>query len=263
MNQTALSPSQETTVEEALDSIRKVIRLNLETGLEPTSSLEEPCFSEALRGSSGGEQQPVNDILVLTEYLQEDGSIQSFKDRITEQHMSPEPQDEQPLQLSEELNAEEQASQTDPSDANEAVVNKAAATEMMDASVESPSKQEEALEDQQAPEMQGTEDLISDKTMAESAAAFSELASVARAATTLQSQSKSASVSPQTAGTYTVDALMRELLRPMLKEWLDAHLPSLVKWLVTEQIEKMLQAQQSPQQGKATKAAMEKAPEKA
>lgn len=45
------------------------------------------------------------------------------------------------------------------------------------------------------------------------------------------------------AGNYTLENLMRELLKPMLKEWLDANLPSIVKWLVTEQIEKMLQAQ--------------------
>ena len=50
-------------------------------------------------------------------------------------------------------------------------------------------------------------------------------------------------MTPERVGGYTVEELMRELLRPMLKDWLDTHLPSLVKWLVTEQIEKMLQGQ--------------------
>lgn len=93
-----------------------------------------------------------------------------------------------------------------------------------------------------------SEDLASKETMAESAAAFSELADIARQ---LSSKSKkggsgdgpSGPVTPERAGGYTVEELMRELLRPMLKDWLDTHLPSLVKWLVTEQIEKMLQGQ--------------------
>jgi len=92
------------------------------------------------------------------------------------------------------------------------------------------------------------EDLASKETMAESAAAFSELADIARR---LSSKSKSGGggdgpsgpVTPERVGGYTVEELMRELLRPMLKDWLDTHLPSLVKWLVTEQIEKMLQGQ--------------------
>ncbi len=88
-------------------------------------------------------------------------------------------------------------------------------------------------------------DLASEETMAESAAAFSELANVARqlSSTPQETEAEPEPVSAQNAGNYTVDTLMRELLRPMLKEWLDAHLPSLVKWLVTEQIEKMLKDQ--------------------
>lgn len=50
------------------------------------------------------------------------------------------------------------------------------------------------------------------------------------------------SITDNTFGQKTVEDVMKEMLRPLLKEWLDAHLPSLVKWLVTEQIEKMLQS---------------------
>lgn len=41
-------------------------------------------------------------------------------------------------------------------------------------------------------------------------------------------------------GQKTVDDLMREMLMPLLKNWLNAHLPSLVKWIVTEEIQKFL-----------------------
>lgn len=43
-------------------------------------------------------------------------------------------------------------------------------------------------------------------------------------------------------GSKTVEELIKEMLRPMLKTWLDSHLPSLVKWVVTEQVEKILQS---------------------
>ena len=41
-------------------------------------------------------------------------------------------------------------------------------------------------------------------------------------------------------GGQTVEELVREILRPLLKEWLDANLPTLVKWVVNEQVEKIV-----------------------
>ena len=38
------------------------------------------------------------------------------------------------------------------------------------------------------------------------------------------------------ASDNTLDGLVRELLRPMLKEWLDARLPELVETLVAREI---------------------------
>jgi cell pole-organizing protein PopZ len=43
-----------------------------------------------------------------------------------------------------------------------------------------------------------------------------------------------------TAGGQTVEDLVRELLRPMLKEWLDARLPGLVETVVREEIERIV-----------------------
>jgi Uncharacterized protein conserved in bacteria len=34
---------------------------------------------------------------------------------------------------------------------------------------------------------------------------------------------------------------LREILKPLLKEWLDANLPVLVRWIVNEQIEKIME----------------------
>ena len=37
----------------------------------------------------------------------------------------------------------------------------------------------------------------------------------------------------------TVEGLVQELLRPMLKQWLDVHLPSMVETLVREEIQRI------------------------
>lgn len=82
------------------------------------------------------------------------------------------------------------------------------------------------------------ESLISEKTKAEAAVAFSSLSKM--------TEQMETSIETGGFGQKTTDQVLQELLRPLLKEWLDAHLPSLVKWIVTEQIEKMTQeAQQS------------------
>lgn len=44
------------------------------------------------------------------------------------------------------------------------------------------------------------------------------------------------------SGGKTLELLMVDVLRPMLKEWIDANLPSLVKVIVNEQVERVMQA---------------------
>lgn len=43
-------------------------------------------------------------------------------------------------------------------------------------------------------------------------------------------------VKPEANGDNTLDGLVRELLRPMLKEWLDARLPELVETIVEKEV---------------------------
>lgn len=43
-------------------------------------------------------------------------------------------------------------------------------------------------------------------------------------------------VKPDTAGSDTLEGLVREMLRPMLREWLDANLPELVEQMVAREI---------------------------
>ena len=82
--------------------------------------------------------------------------------------------------------------------------------------------EEDVLELGDAP---ADEALISGKTAQASKAALAALSGV--------------SIDPR-AGDNTLDGLVRELLRPMLKEWLDANLPELVERVVTREVARVI-----------------------
>lgn len=84
-------------------------------------------------------------------------------------------------------------------------------------------RDEDVLELGEAPS--GGESLISGTTARASKAALAALASV--------------TVDPRAADN-TLDGLVRELLRPMLKEWLDANLPDLVERVVAREVARVI-----------------------
>lgn len=236
MNQSALKQEvisqAEPHVSEALSSIKGTIKDNLEKGFDHFKDHQK----------EGALEPKTADIFYLTDVIEPDGSITTLKKQGETGMSDTETKTEGPMALdaSAELPAVE-ASKTS-----------AAPTEGGD--TEAPETPETPANFEAAPaadleiggavgDVTSGPDLASKETMAESAAAFSELADVARRMSSMPQTAVSDPVTPGNAGGYTVDALMREMLRPMLKEWLDAHLPSLVKWLVTEQIEKMLKDQ--------------------
>jgi cell pole-organizing protein PopZ len=99
--------------------------------------------------------------------------------------------------------------------------------------------------DQTEPQMSSFEEdqaFLSEEALSASTLALSELSQTVGQ----QSRAKRNGPPPEGVGAQTLDEIMQDLLRPMLKEWLDARLPSLVKWIVTEQIEKMIQQSQEP-----------------
>lgn len=203
---------QNNTVEEALTSIRKVMSGHLDNSL-----LTSPYEMARIQSKSSNVNETdfydlhgavQENVLELTQLLREDGTISNLKNQ--ESFMSEDVKQE---------TAQE-----------EATSNTQAATPAQDTSVE------DILSLDLADEV--GEPLISPEAFAQSTAALSALSNVPKASATI-----SQTLNAQNAGQYTVESLMRELLRPMLKDWLDANLPSLVKWLVAEQIEKMLKGQ--------------------
>ncbi|KAF0113624.1 MAG: hypothetical protein FD149_2080 [Rhodospirillaceae bacterium] len=87
------------------------------------------------------------------------------------------------------------------------------------------------LSSQARPQMEpeGNESLMSPPTAALSAAALGELARTARERTVLLGH-----------GEITLEAMVREALRPLLKAWLDEHLPSMVERIVAREIERLV-----------------------
>lgn len=77
------------------------------------------------------------------------------------------------------------------------------------------------------------EDLLSEDALSEAAGALDALNDLA--------DSVAYQASQEPVGGKTVESLMKELLRPMLKDWLDANLPSMVRTIVNEQVEKVIQ----------------------
>jgi cell pole-organizing protein PopZ len=91
------------------------------------------------------------------------------------------------------------------------------------------------IEDTQVPEKEI--DFISSEALTESMRALQGLDSISN--DTLQE------VKQAFTGGKTLEALMSDILRPMLKEWIDANLPSLVKVIVNDQVEKVIQARRT------------------
>jgi cell pole-organizing protein PopZ len=72
--------------------------------------------------------------------------------------------------------------------------------------------------------------LVGDSASASAASAFAGLASSLR---------KPEPMEPATGSGPTVDELARSLLRPMMKEWLDANLPAIVEAQVRKEVERI------------------------
>ncbi len=76
--------------------------------------------------------------------------------------------------------------------------------------------------------------LVSEAILSEAAQALSPLD------TLIQEKSLREPSLNKEMGSQVLENLVRESLRPLLKEWLEAHLPSLVREIVSEQVEKIV-----------------------
>ena len=76
-------------------------------------------------------------------------------------------------------------------------------------------------------------ELVSEEAVRQSSASFAGLAKA------VEEEAESARLVRVREGGETVEDMVRAFLRPMLKEWLDAHLPDIVERLVRQEIERV------------------------
>jgi cell pole-organizing protein PopZ len=227
--------THERSMDEILESIRKVITDDMK------QEHSEPTLAK---------------VIELTQMVQEDGSIvdiTNYKNKDSEAS----PMDTSSTSAQSSLESQEKTSQTSPSNQEDidALFNAGTPEEAagpFEEALESNSSQREEAPYQ--PENEASlfseknpssfaetlsPSLISESVVQESLAAFSKLAEVVQS----HPEGGEARICPPTQenmGQKSLEGLMRELLIPLLKDWLDANLPSLVKWIVTEEIQKIL-----------------------
>ena len=213
---------QDPSMEEILASIRKIIS---EDGVTEEDETEQQPNTEE------------EDVLELTDVIEdEDSEVADVVELLEEAPLESEPASEPEAPPEQEAVPELEAAP-----AVEAPVEIIAEPEPepepepeIEIAVEEPAV--EPVEAEPAPIAEDR--IISDATAGASTDAFSELTMA------LHGEGKSGSGLALGEGDQTVEGIVRDLLRPMLREWLDANLPDLVHRLVRKEIKEMVRRAQ-------------------
>ena len=101
-----------------------------------------------------------------------------------------------------------------------------------------PQPQPQAQAQEQAPPIAAAEPggLVSDAAAAASLAALSQLNQLS------ERREQRMSDIPLGEGPRTIEGMVRDMLRPLLKEWLDSNLPDIVERIVHEEVDRLVRA---------------------
>ena len=197
------NPPPETSMDEILASIRKIISADAQSGIH----VENPSFFSS--------DEP-EDILELTEALPEESLTPQSPMINSDIHVNDlgewSPHADKSIYLEENERFEQDVSNRG-------------------APYTTPPY--ETVETTSAPLSE--EPLLSQATMTEAMQAFQAIHTLKKDKPTATEPRLS-----ENAGGQVLENLMKEMLKPLLKEWLDAHLPTLVRSVVTEQVERIV-----------------------
>ena len=214
------NPQQEPSMEEILASIRRIISEDGDESAPKDSAPAEAAPAKAAPAKAApppkpepvadaplepAEPEPDDDVLELTEEVQEDGSVVDLKTGAVVEDVPAAEEDDEDIELEMVDAVEETQPEPEPAPFEESVV-EVAATAM--------------AEDR----------LVSAAPATDSVSSLAALA----AAVDTHRRATDPSIGPK-----TIEDLVKEVMRPMIREWLDAHLPSLVERLVTREIERL------------------------
>ncbi|MGI9414984.1 MAG: PopZ family protein [Hyphomicrobiales bacterium] len=205
--------AQEPTMEEILASIRKIISddtAEAEEGADDAApAAQDNVVEEDFQADAEPDRGDTDVLFDETETDSGDDDVLELTDVVAE--TAEEPADD--VMFDEGFADSEMTDEASPGDD----------LEFVDV-VEQPEPDPEPVQAEDTPEPAKPEDrLISDATDSAVATAFGQLAS------TLLTRS---------GNTRTLEELVQEMLRPMLKSWLDTNLPRIVEELVRQEIER-------------------------
>lgn len=87
------------------------------------------------------------------------------------------------------------------------------------------------------PPIQEPPSIISQEAMQATSSAFSKLSDVMQ---TVKAEKEQQAASQKGIGASAIETFVMEMARPMIRQWIDQHLPGLVDKLVTQEIEKLM-----------------------
>lgn len=198
---------QDTSMEEILQSIRKIIAEEGDAPAEAPASPEKP---DAKNMAEPPPASPVqgSDILELTDMITEDGSVVNIK------------------------SGEPAAPTLQPKTAAPAPKPPPAPPPPTAKPVDVLADIDQALANVPPPSPPATDALLSDAAASATAAALKKLPKE-------KPKAMPTSPSPAFRSGTTVEDLVMEALRPMLKEWLDANLPKIAERIVEREVAKL------------------------
>ena len=216
----------EPSMEEILASIRRIIS---EDGDEETAAAPEaapeavPDAVDEPEAAAAAEAVEEEDVLELTDEVQDDGTVVNLNtgEAVAEEE-TPE-EFVEALELDEEEEVELEMVDAEEEPAEEAVA-------------ESEPEPAPVVEEQPAPEpadvlaAEAADRLVSENPAMNSVTSLSALA----AAVDTHRRAVDPSIGPR-----TIEDLVKDVMRPMIREWLDENLPSLVERMVGREIERM------------------------
>lgn len=211
---TMTKDQDEPSMEDILSSIRQIIS-------EDDSGAQAPANSDTPRK----ELQSDREIIDLIHQLKEDGTVQEIKPyaetTITKQ-------EEETVMAEKEISADDMIT-----DAMEEVDEEESSNDDV-IDLEGDDDEDDTMTETLKSEISKTaeENLMSESALSEAASALDSLSRITSTSTT-QTQNGG-------LGDKSVEGLVKDVLRPILKDWLDANLPSYVRAIVTEQVEKVI-----------------------
>jgi len=210
-NAEAKAGDEELSMEEILQSIRRIIADDDNEGKKPVSA-------EKNGKGKAEEDVPGSDMLELTDMLKDDGTVVDLKKEAataaTKTSLEAAPNSFDILsQIDQVLDMAPES--VKPTPAEIPVIAAPAAAKPADSPL-------------------NPDSLLSDAAAAATAEAFNRLKSMD--APTVYAQPTS---SPAFRGGATIEDMVSDMLKPMLKQWLDANLPAIVQQIVEREVKKL------------------------